>query len=79
MYPFFKDFQKCFKSKNGLEEEVNVVRSTISLFNQNLFRLVRPIIKDDAARSIFLRIIFDILSENKSEGNLASTVRDPLG
>ena len=74
-----KDFQKCFKSRNGLDEEVGVIRSTVGLFNQNLFRLIRPIIKDDAARSMFLRIIFDVLSENKSEGNLASTVRDPLG
>ena len=78
-YPFFKDFQKCFKSQNGLEEEVAVVRSTLSLFNQNLFRLIRPILKDDEARSSLARIIFGILSENKAEGNLASTIRDPLG
>ena len=31
--------------------------------------------RDDEARSVFLKILFKILTENKAEGSLASTVR----
>ena len=51
----------------------------MGLFNQNVFRLIKPIIKDDQSRSCFARIIFNILKENRGEGNLASTIRDPMG
>jgi len=79
LYPFFKDFDKSYKSRNGLDEEIGIVRHTMSLYTQNLHRMMKVAFKDDVSRSALLRVLFNILHDNKEEGNTASAIRDPMG
>ena len=44
-YPFFKDYEKCFKTGRGLEEETTQIQTQTNLLYSNLYKFIKPSFK----------------------------------
>ena len=69
----FKDCSStCRKlKKRGLDEEKILISRQLNILHTNLFKMIKPCLKENETRAMFLRILFKILADNKNEDTLS--------
>ena len=57
--------------KRGLDEEKILISRQLNILHTNLFKMIKPCLKENETRAMFLRILFKILADNKNEDTLS--------
>ena len=67
----FKDSSFRKRKKRGLDEEKILISRQLNILHTNLFKMIKPCLKENETRAMFLRILFKILADNKNEDTLS--------
>ena len=64
------------REKRGLDEEKVLISRQLNILHTNLFKMIKPCLKENETRAMFLRILFKILADNRNEDTLSQGSTD---
>ena len=64
------------RSQHGLDEEKILISRQLNILHSNLFKMIKPCLKENETRGMFLRILFKILADNRNENTLSQGSTD---
>ena len=62
-----QNYNRSFESQNGLTEETSMIQNQLDLLHSNLFKIIKPALRDNKTRNDLFLILFNLLKRNRGE------------